>query len=287
MAESLPAGSMTGSTFRQIGSQQIRFEQGFASPHPVDVPLQRVDLPVVAEVAVGMGPAPVGKGVGAEAGMDHGQSGLECRLHQVRVEAGHLVGPEHPLVHHRPGGEAGHVEHLLVEDVRGSNPILRAPPNDVELSFQVLSRLRLPSADEKLANHGLAGFRSRSQQRIVDWNRPPAQDFLALLPDHAVQDPLALEACPCPIGEEDHADAVGSLGGQPDSRIGTDVREETVGRLQQNPGSVPRILLAAARSPVIQVEEHLDAHLHELMGDAPLHIHQEPDAARVCSKRGS
>ena len=58
----------------QVLAEQLGFEPALARAHPVDVALQRVDLAVVANVAIGMGQRPGGKRVRAEASMHEGRA---------------------------------------------------------------------------------------------------------------------------------------------------------------------------------------------------------------------
>ena len=95
---------------RQVALNQRRLEQRLAGPHPVAVAGQRVDLAVVAQVAVRVGQRPAREGVGREARVHQGQAGLEGRVAQVGEELAQLLGGEHALVDERAGRQRREVE---------------------------------------------------------------------------------------------------------------------------------------------------------------------------------
>ena len=77
-------------------------ELGLPGPHPIDVAPNGIDLPVVAQVAKGLGQVPGGKGVGAVTLVDQRQGAGHGRIRQVRVKCGHLIRQQHTLVYQRP-----------------------------------------------------------------------------------------------------------------------------------------------------------------------------------------
>ena len=107
---------------RQVALNERRLEQRLAGAHPVAVAGQRVDLAVVAQVAVGVGQRPAREGVGREARVHQRQARLEGGVAQVREELAQLLGGEHALVDDGAGGERGEVDvvdgvlHPLAQD---------------------------------------------------------------------------------------------------------------------------------------------------------------------------
>ena len=87
----------------QLGSEQRRFEIRFSGAHPIDVPPQGVDLPVVGDIAEGLGQFPGGERVGAVTLMDNGKIGFKAIILQVGVENRDLRGGKHSLINDRPG----------------------------------------------------------------------------------------------------------------------------------------------------------------------------------------
>ena len=97
--------------------------------HPVHVAPDGVDLAVVEDVAVGMGPLPAGGGVGGEPGVDQGDGALAVAVHQIGVELPQLPHQEHPLVHDGPAGEGA--------DVGVDIGLLELPADHVQLPVKV------------------------------------------------------------------------------------------------------------------------------------------------------
>ena len=85
----------------------IREERGlglaFPGVQPVDVAPDGIDLPVMYDIAVGMGPGPAGEGVGAETGMDQRHRRGKIKVGQVQVKMPQLQGCQHSFVHNGAG----------------------------------------------------------------------------------------------------------------------------------------------------------------------------------------
>lgn len=88
---------------------------GFARANPVDVALQGVDLTIVDDEAIGVGAFPAGRGVGRVTGVDERDGGFDGGVVEVGVEAPHLGGDEHALVHDGPCAHGADVEDLPIE----------------------------------------------------------------------------------------------------------------------------------------------------------------------------
>ena len=78
--------------------EQVAGQHGLAGPHPVPVPPDRVDLPVVRDVAVRVGQRPGRERVGGEPRVDQGQRRDVPGVGQVRVERLQLERGQHALV---------------------------------------------------------------------------------------------------------------------------------------------------------------------------------------------
>ena len=105
--------------------EQVAGQHGLAGPHPVPVPPDRVDLPVVRDVAVRVGQRPGREGVGGKARVDQGQRRDVPRVGQVRVERCQLHRGQHSLVPDGPRGQrddvaVGLVFHPLAQAVRAT-----------------------------------------------------------------------------------------------------------------------------------------------------------------------
>jgi hypothetical protein len=75
----------------QIFSEQLGVQPTLPRPHPVDVSLERIDLAVMTDIAVGMGQRPGGKRVGAESRMDQREGTRQTLILQILVVGRHLV----------------------------------------------------------------------------------------------------------------------------------------------------------------------------------------------------
>ena len=120
-----------GQNLLDIRVEQVGFEQAFAGMHPVDVAAQRIDLAVVAQVAVGMRPRPVGKRVRAETRVHHRQSRFNGGVDEVGIVFGELVGIEHALVDKGFVRQARHIKHVPLLQVRCLDRALDALADDV------------------------------------------------------------------------------------------------------------------------------------------------------------
>src|SRR4030065_314064 len=74
----------------EVDAEQLRFDDRLPGAHPVDVPPQRVDLPVMRQEPERVGEVPRGKGVRAVPLVNHREGACEGRVSQVREERGEL-----------------------------------------------------------------------------------------------------------------------------------------------------------------------------------------------------
>ncbi len=105
--------------------EQVAGQHGLAGPHPVPVPPDRVDLPVVRDVAVRVGQRPGREGVGGKPRVDQGQGRDVAGVGEIRVERLQLGRGQHALVADGPRGQRDHVAvglvfHSLAQAVRAT-----------------------------------------------------------------------------------------------------------------------------------------------------------------------
>ena len=281
-----------GEQLRQVVAEQLRSAQRLARAHPVDVAPQRVDLPVVGDVAVGVRQRPRGEGVGAEAGVDERERRLEVRVHQVGEHRLHLVGDQHALVDDGVRRQARHVEEIALREVELVGGPADPLPDDVELAFEagagtIRTRvgrvLRRPprAADEHLPDHRLAAAGGRPEGGAVGRNVAPAEQALPFVGDDAGEQVLDAAPLGRVARQEDHADAVLPRAGQLDAGRGRRPQQELVRHLQQHAGAVAGVDLAPAGAPVQQVQPDLERLPHQLVRPLALDVDHEPYAARV------
>ena len=69
-----------------------------AGQHSVHIAADRVDLAVMHDIAVGMGPLPARIGVGGKAGVNHGHGALAVRILEVPIKQTKLMHQEHAFI---------------------------------------------------------------------------------------------------------------------------------------------------------------------------------------------
>ncbi len=87
-----------------------RARLALAGIQPIDISSDRIDFPIVNDVAVRMGAGPAGEGIRRETGVHHGHGGLEIQVRQIQIEMAELVRRQHALVYNGAGRQAGDVE---------------------------------------------------------------------------------------------------------------------------------------------------------------------------------
>src|SRR5690349_1100899 len=105
-----------------------------ARPHPGEVATERVDLAVVAYVAVRVRQWPGWEGVGREARVNESERGCEIGLGKIAIEVAQLRRPQHPFVDDGSRRQARDVRRGRLEGDRRCliRQALDSPPNDVE-----------------------------------------------------------------------------------------------------------------------------------------------------------
>ena len=267
----------------QVAAEPLGAQHRLPRLHPVDVAPEGVDLAVVDEVAVGVGPFPAREGVGGEPGVDQGDGRLHARVLQLGEVEGQLGGGEHALVADRPAGDAGEVEGVALGLGAVADLVGGALADDVELALEgQLVAGALAAADEDLGHDGLAGPGPPAERGVLRGHLAPAEDALPLLADDRLQGLLA-EA---PVGgvgpgQVGHADAVGARLRQLDAPGLEGLAEEAVRDLQQHAGAVPRVGLGPAGAPVVEAAEHPEGVLDDAVAAPAPDVGHEADPAGV------
>jgi hypothetical protein len=135
-----------------------------AGAHPVHVPLNRVDLAVVAEEPEGLCPLPGGCGVRGETLVEDPERNLERRVREVEVERAELIGSTQRLVR----DEA--IRHR--DDVRAAGP-LGQPPRAVHPPLRLLVRDAVRSAEGELLDEWSARLGLGAEMLGVDRHGAP------------------------------------------------------------------------------------------------------------------
>jgi hypothetical protein len=253
---------------------------GLAGVHPVDVPAEGVDFAIVGDVAVGVGALPARERVRAEARVDEGQGAFHARVGEVRVVGRDLRGREHALVDDGACGEAGHVEEAATGGSTVADLVEHSPADDEELPLE--SEVVLDggvASDEGHADFRFLGLGGVAEGGVVGGHGAPAEKLLSLGPDHAFETLLDLVTKLGVLREEDHGDAVLPRRREGDVLFLGHGGEEGVRKLEKDAGAVAGVLLEAAGSAVLEVDEDLQALADDFVGGLALHVHDKPDTA--------
>ena len=275
-----------GEDLQQILAEQLRAHHRLARVHPVDVAPQRVDLAIVRDVAVRVRASPGGEGVGGETRVHHADGGHDRGVLQVEIEPPQLAGVQHPLVDDRLVAQAGDVEVAAAGDRRPRDLLLHQPADHVQLALErgVICDV-LASTDEDLPDDRLARLRRRAQGGVVGRYIAPTEQLLPFPADGLLEQ--AIDRFPAGLvrGQEDHADAVAAASGQGEPELLALGGQEGVGRLQQDPRPVARVLLCPGRAAVLEVQEHFEGFDDDVVRRPPLDVGDEPESAGIMLER--
>ncbi len=198
------------------------------------------------------------------------------------VKGRDLLRLEEALVDDGARGKARNVEALRVRHARGAHDLLDALADHVELPLErILVGAVARGADEDLPDLGQHGARERAGRLVVDRHAPPAEEHLAFLGDHLLEQRDARLRLLRLLGEEDHADAVGAGRRERDALGGALAAQKRIRHLDEDAGPVPGERVAAARAAMGQVLEDGEPLLDDVVRALALHVDHEADAARV------
>ena len=218
---------------REVLAEQLAAQLALAGAHPVDVAHQRVDLAVVADHPVGVGELPAGERVGREARVHERERALGALVAQVRVERRQLVADQHALVVDRARGARGHVQARLL----GGQ--LADAADHVQLALEgVLVALACAVDPAPTNSWRITGRQAPATSPVCSGSNghvAPAEQPLALVAHHALEQPLQAPARGRVGRQEAHQHAVGAGRRQ----LEVDHRpQQLVGHLHQDPGAV-------------------------------------------------
>ncbi len=256
---------------------QLGPAERLAGAHPVPVARERVDLTVVREVAVRMGERPRREGIGREPRVDEGEAADHPLVGQVRVELRQLVRGEHALVGDRAGRQGREV--AAFELVLHPLPEYEGAPVEHEGRI-VASEVDVGAPARRTPGASPDVRRSRPNRATCRRRVPRAiRGRPAPRPPRASRSrAMACDAASRSRGKEGRPGRVAPAVGQIEVRLR---RVERVGDLDQDPGAVSAVLLAAGRAAVGEMLERTDRLSYERVGRPPLEVRDERDTACI------
>ena len=269
-----PAGVHHRQDFFHLAVQGFRVHGLFPGQHPVDVAPDGVNLPVVQEQPVGMGPLPAGVGVGGKPGVDQGNGGFVAGVLEVPVELPQLVDQKHTLVDNGPAAEGGHigVPHRLL--------ILPADNVQPAVKVQVLLGLFRP-ADKALPDGGHAVPGPLAQNLGIHRHLPPAQKLHPVLFHQNLKELLPLAAVKPVLGKEKHADGIASWPLQVDSLLCRGGGKEGMGDLKENAHAVAGLPGGILAGPVLQLLHDLQRAVYRAVRARSGDVHHRADPTGI------
>ena len=245
----------------EVLAEQVGLQDRLPGLHPVDVPLEGVDLAVVSAHPVRMRERPAREGVGREPGVDDRQRAGQSGVAQIGVEPGELRRAQHPLVDHGARGEAGERDLARAQ--------LRDPPDHEQLALEgVLVGAPGAAPDHQLADDRHRGARRAAAALRVGRNVAPAERQLALRPDRLLQ--LGLEGLAALGVNRQEAHRYRQLAGRRhvgwlQAEVAGASAQELAGELDQDPGAVAGVRVGALGSAVLEVVQGREAPLDHLV----------------------
>ncbi len=136
----------------------------------------------------------------------------------------------------------------------------------------------LPAPMNTCSKSRLRRARAGAHERVVGRHVAPAEQPLSFFLRDARQERFHRLAIVGVVRQEHQARAVGAGFGQRERHDGA---QERVGHLEQDAGAVTGVGLAAAGAAVLEIDEHLQGFLDDVVRPRALHVDDEADAARV------
>ena len=155
--------------------EKRRLGLAFPGVQPVDITPDRIDFPVMHNIAVGMGPGPAGEGIGAEAGMDQRHGCRKIKVGQVQIKMPQLQGGKHSLIHNRPGRQAGNIKVRSHHLTLGNDFLFRHLADNVQLALKIHLAFHIRRlADKHLDDAGTDGLGRFPDDALVNGDLAPA-----------------------------------------------------------------------------------------------------------------
>ena len=232
---------------------------------PVQVAGDRVDFPIVRDVAEGLGQFPLGNGIGGKAGVDQGDGRAEPLVLQVWIIRAQLVGGQLAFIDDRLVGERGDVKLLAGLGIGAVDIVGGEFAQHVERPLQIeLGDIRF-RLYENMLDPGLGRDGRIAQGLVVGRHFAIAQQFKAALV-HIIVEQHAHLAAQVAVGrKEDHPNPILAERWQFKAHFPALVAKKSIGDLQEYARPIARIGLAATGAPVLHIGEHGQRILDQLV----------------------
>ena len=230
---------------------------------------------------------PTRKRVGAETRVHQSQRALHQGIVQVGIESGDLFGQKHAFINQRLVGQAGDIPVTRLQERQVGNDVRRAFADDIQLALEghvVLQRA--PARDEHLPDERLRRFGGGAERRIIRWNGAPTDDLQAFFFDDLLKRSLALLPFGRVLRQENEAGAILTGLRKLEAEFITLLLEEGMRYLHQEARTVARVGFAPAGPAMVQVPEHLQRLLNDLVRLLAFDVDHEADAAGFVFEKG-
>ena len=268
-------GQQVGDARAPHRSRQLRLP----GAHPREVAEQRVDLAVVRQQAHGLGEAPLGRRVGAEAAVQHGVGAHERGVLQVRIELGQHRGGDHALVDHRPRRQRADVEVVQAPDDGLAEERLADGPAGQEQGALELVAGQDGRLGDDLLHVRVTLAHARGQRLGAQRHGAPADHHQALVAERLgdqLPGQVALALLP---RQEHHADRGRERPRLGDALLGEPRLEHAPGDRRQDAGAVRGFAVGADPAAMLHRGERAEGELDHFAVRLARHARDQPDAA--------
>ena len=269
-------------------AQLARANQRLAGAHPVFVAAHGVDLTIVSDVAVRVRQRPGRESVRGKARVHDSQRGSDFLLLQVKVEILQLRGSEHTLVDNCAAGQRREVHGVAARALAGApfaQLTLAALTQEehlaVEINIAELAPLVVLRGNEELTEHWHSLTGHLAKPFSVDRHIAPCQNLDALFSADIFNSPNGIESGHPRLRQEGDTSGVGSRRRQNNAfftQLGAVVG---IWHLNENAGTVAGGLLCTGGTAVVEIDQCLNALLHNVMGLATVNVGNKGHATRI------
>ncbi|SPP65863.1 hypothetical protein NITLEN_40336 [Nitrospira lenta] len=264
----------------EVLAEQIGIEPALAGAHPIHIALERIDLAVVAHVAIGMGQRPGREGIRAEPRVDQRQRARQARILEVLIVGRHLMRKQQSLVDNRVRGQTGDIEIFAPLDRRLAHCVFNPLADHIELPLK-LGFIKHIAGDENLPHERLGTARHRPDRIALYRHIAPTQQPHAFFGNHLREELLALLPAIGLGRQEHHAHAILARIRQDHADITSRAFQKFMRNLKQNTRAVTGARVATLRAAVGQILKNLQALLDNRVGFLALNIDHKTHSARV------